>query len=220
MLLALALLACTSSNADEAATDTAAEGPGPNPIVPEQYELLWDLNAVGCEDEGAIVYFAFEGTIDAAGDLSGRETWYWFHSGEGWEGDCADTFDVRGEAGELNWDDAPCSGCDRAFIADWVLDEGTRQCSYGYESLLDDDDTDRIDEEAYTVALEMDPLSPGGNVNAQNLVFSWTQDDRNSNSYNARPQARGTYTPLDEADFAGAADVTWTVSSGVCVAFE
>ena len=42
----------------------------------------------------------------------------------------------------------------------------------------------------------------------------------NANSYNARPEARGTYAPVDESDYSGAADVTWTVSSGLCVAFE
>lgn len=221
MLLALALLACTSAKNDgNANDDTSAEGPGPNPIVPEPYELLWDLDATSCEDEGAIVYFVFEGSIGADGGLTGAETWYWFHSGEGWDDDCADTFRVEGESGELNWSEDPCSGCDRAFLADWVLDEDDRSCAYGYESLFDDDDTDRIDEEAYEVALEMDPLSPGGNINAQNIVFSWTQDDRNANSYNARPEARGTYAPVDESDYSGAADVTWTVSSGLCVAFE
>jgi hypothetical protein len=220
MLALLALIACAAPSTDLPAADTGSDGPGPNPVVPEQYELLWDLNATSCEEDGAIVYFVFDGDITADGDLVGTETWYWFHSGEGWDDDCADVFSVEGTAGELNWSEDPCSGCDRAFLADWVLDEEQRGCSYGYEPLLDDDDTDRIDEEAYEVALEMDPLSPGGNINAQNLVFSWTQDDRSSNSYNARPEARGTYAPYDESDFEGAAHVTWTVSSGLCIVFE
>jgi len=37
-----------------------------------------DLDASSCEDEDAIVYFLFNGAIDADGNLTGEEGWYWF----------------------------------------------------------------------------------------------------------------------------------------------
>jgi hypothetical protein len=213
LLLSL-ILACGGDEVDTAAGDV---GPGPNPIVPEEYALLWDLDAASCEEPGAIAYFRFRGEIAADGTLTGEETWYWFHSGEGWEGDCTDVFTVNAPEESIWGRNNPCAGCDREFHGDLVLDADRRTCGYGYEGLFDDDQRDRIEEEAYDLDVQLDTLTPSGNVNAQMLAFSYVQDDQTPTSYNGRPQARGSYVPVTEGDYEGAAAVEWVVQTGVCV---
>jgi hypothetical protein len=215
IFLLSSLLACGDEAADTSAVDTL----GPNPIVPEAYELLWDLDAASCEEPGAIAYFTFEGSIDARGRLTGEETWYWFHSGAGWEADCKDVFTIDAPEESIWGRNNPCTGCDREFHGALTLDDARRTCSYGYESLFDDDNRDRIEAEAYDLDVQLDTLTPGGNVNQQMLVFSYVQDDQTPTSYNGRAQARGTYTPATEGDYEGAATVSWTVQQGLCVSF-
>jgi hypothetical protein len=215
MFLLLPLLAACGG--DKADTATADPGYGPNPIVPAEYELLWDLDAASCEEPGAIVYFRFQGTVGDDGRLRGEETWYWFHSGEGWDDDCADVFTIDAPSDSIWGRNNPCAGCDREFHGDFVLDESRRTCSYGYETLLDDDQRDRIEDEAYTIDVQLDTLTPSGNVNAQMLAFSYVQDDQTPTSYNGRAQARGAYVPATDGDYEGAATVDWVVTSGLCV---
>jgi hypothetical protein len=217
-LLPLLLLACSGApSEDDKTTDDTGEELGPNPIVPEEYALLWDVEASSCEDDAyGIVYYLFNGTIDDDGNLEGEEGWYWFLKADGWEGDCKDTFQVRGVEGELGWSTSPCSGCDREFLVEWELPE--TECGYGYESFFDDDNKDRIDDELYTGDLLLDTLSPSGNVNANMLVFAYFQDDQDEYSYIPRADSRGDYYPEEGADYAsGAASLTWVISSGMCV---
>jgi hypothetical protein len=219
-----ALAACSGGASDD--TGGAAEDTdiGPNPIVPDEYALLWDIDAASCDSEDAIVYFLFNGTIDGEGNLDGKEGWYWFFKDDGWEGDCVDTFDVTGAEGELGWSTSPCSGCDREFLADWSLEDadGENACpGYGYESFFDDDDKDRIDEEKYTGDIMLDTLSPSGNVNDHMLVFAYTQDDQSETTYIPRPDSRGEYVPDEGADYAtGSASLSWVISQGMCVSFS
>ncbi len=219
--LPLLLVACTGAPAgsdDKSGTDDTGEL-GPNPIVPEGYELLWDLDASSCEDADSIVYFLFNGAIDEEGNLSGEEGWYWFHKTEGWEGDCKDTFQVTGVEGELGWSTSPCSGCDREFLVEWELPES--ECGYGYESMFDDDSKDRIDDELYVGDILLDTLSPSGNVNENMLVFAYFQDDQDEYTYIPRTDSRGEYYPDEGADYAtGSATLMWVVSQGMCVDFN
>ncbi len=216
--LALTLLAACGGDSADSGSDTAA-ALGPNPIVPDAYELLWDLDATSCENEGAIAYFVFDGDIDAAGRLTGEERWYWFHSGAGWDADCVDTFRVDAPADSIWGRNNPCVGCDREFYGSLSLADADRTCSYGYESLFDDDNRDRIETEDYVLDVQLDTLTPSGNVNQTMLAFSYVQDDQSTTSMNARAQARGSYTPVTDGDYAGAAHVGWTVQSGLCVSF-
>ena len=213
------LVACGGDNADSGGADPVA-ALGPNPIVPDDYALLWDLDAVNCADEGAIAYFVFDGDIDAAGRLTGEERWYWFHSGAGWESDCVDTFRIDAPSDSIWGRNNPCVGCDREFYGSLSLADSDRTCSYGYESLFDDDNRDRIETEDYVLDVQLDTLTPSGNVNQTTLAFSYVQDDQSSTSMNARAQARGSYTPVREGDYAGPAHVSWTVQSGLCVSFR
>ena len=118
--LAALLLACSGKppGGDDSSVlplDTAVDY-GDSPLVPEEFQYLWDVDASGCADDtDAIVYHMFAGTVNAAGKLRGEEAWYWFFKTPGWDDDCVDTFDVDTEATDTNWADDPCSGCDLEF---------------------------------------------------------------------------------------------------------
>lgn len=221
--LMLALVACTGKDpgGPDGADDTAGDdtGYGPNPIVPEAYQYLWDLDASSCEDADAIVYYAFEGGVDADGVFSGREGRYWFFAAEGWEGDCVDTFTVQAEESDTNWQEDPCSGCDREFTGTFELEDADRGCGgFDYEDFFDNDD---VRNDKYNVIIMLDPLSPGGNANETTLVMMAFQDDDNQSSYSfAADYARGDFLPLAEGDYEGAATVTWASTSGTCVGFQ
>lgn len=221
MLVSLLLLACAGGGnggdknpVDDTGT-TATDGP--NPIVPEDYALIWDLDASGCEeDEDAIVYHLFTGTTDGAGGFVGTEGYYWFFKTEGWEGDCVDSFEVEGEASDTNWQEDPCSGCDYEYTSQWQLKDAGRTCDgFDYEDFFANDDVAR---DTYNTIVMLDPLSPSGNVNETTLVMMAYQDDDNTNSYSFdSAYARGSMTPDVEGEFDGPATIEWVGTTGWCV---
>lgn len=223
LLLPLALLAaCTQKDEpavdDSGPADTGTEY-GDNPVVPEEYQYLWDLDASGCDDDqDAIVYYDFAGAVDADGNLAGQESWYWFFKTEGWDGDCVDTFDVDTTASDTNWQDDPCSGCDLEFSGTWDLADENRTCpGYDYEDFFDND---KVDDDHYNLIVMLDPLSPGGNPNSTTLVMAAFQDDDNTNSYSFNSDyARGDFIPETDGDYEGPASVTWVPTAGICVSF-
>ncbi len=213
----LLLIACTAGDAADSATpidDTAAGYD--HPIVPEKYRGLWDEDSVSCDD--AIFYWAFEGGIDADGAITGEEGWYWFFADEGAATDCSDVFEIEGaEQTEPIFED-PCLSCDRDFTASYNLAE--TGCNWeGYEGLLDNDSTDRIDEEEYTLAIMHDALDNDSDPLSQMNVWSYAQDDRVATDWNDRAISEGTYTP-DGSDTRGAATLSWAIGGGVCVTIE
>jgi hypothetical protein len=215
-LLSLALLGCaggTGANDDTAKSGSEDEG---HPLVPDAYDGLWDIESLGCDD--ATVYYAFTGAIDDAGTLTGEETWYWFFAEEGWDADCADPFVVEAVEEPTPIEDDACLSCDRDFTAVYTLDEDRRTCPLeGYESLFDNDDRDRIDEEIYTLAVMFDtnPLEAAPGVMN---VWSYAQDDQDADTWIDRGIAAGTL-PV-EAATAGPGAVTWASPDGLCVTFE
>ena len=216
------LFACSgkpATDGDTAPADDTAIDYGDNPIVPEAYAYLWDVDASGCEDdEDAVVYYLFEGAVDEAGNLSGQESRYWFFKTEGWDGDCVDVFDVETAASDTNWEDEPCSGCDLEFTGTWSLDDANRTCpNYDYEDFFDNDD---VNKDEYNVIVMLDPLSPGGNANATTLVMAAFQDDDNESSYSFNADyARGDFVPATEGDYEGPATMNWVPTAGICVTF-
>ncbi len=214
------LLACTGSTTDDkaAADDSGGtETLGPNPIVPEAYALIWDVDASSCEDdEDAIVYHLFTGDADGAGGLTGTEGYYWFFRTEGWDGDCVDSFEVLGEASDTNWQSDPCSGCDYEYTSEWQLKDAGRGCSgFDYEDFFANDDVPR---DTYNTIVMLDPLSPAGNVNETTLVMMAYQDDDNTNNYSFdSAYARGAMTPAVEGEFDGPATIEWVGTTGWCV---
>lgn len=220
LLILLPLAACSGGKADAPADsqDTAVDY-GDNPIVPDDYRYLWDVDASGCaDDEDAIVYHRFTGEVTATGRLQGQESWYWFFKTAGWDGDCVDTFDVSADRSDTNWSDDPCSGCDLEFSGTWDLPDAGRTCpGYDYEDFFANDD---VDADHYNVIVMLDPLSPGGNPNQTTLVMAAFQDDDRPSSYSFNQDyARGDFIPAAEGDYEGAATVSWVPTAGTCVTF-
>lgn len=214
----LPLVACGPKASDGETADTSGGGDTGNPIVPDGYAYLWDIDASSCDDGDAIVYRLFEGAIDGSAHLSGREGWYWFFGNEGWEGDCVDTFTVEGDQDTASWQDDVCYGCERLFSSDFNLADSDRGCpGHDYETFweLEDEPTDRFD-----VAVLFDALSPSGNPNADNAMLVVTSYRSGGQRYYDPGYGRGHYTPDTADDFEGPAAIDWASESGVCVTFR
>ena len=212
MSLILALLACDAADSAADSTDSGGEAS----IAPAEYADGWDTDALSCS-EGAIAYWAFEGEIDASSHLTGAETWYWFFPDEGSATDCADTFTLAGDEGESPVPDAPCNSCDRSFTLGYDEDPDRVTCNWdGYENLLDNDETDRIDEESYTMALMLDTDPLGGDPGDVN-VWSWIKDDFSPTQWNDRPLATGSF---GGDDVAAEGSLKWAIPDGICVTIK
>jgi hypothetical protein len=219
LVFALALVACGGGKDGGGGAGGGDDtGTANHPIAPDTYEGDWDIESLGCDD--ATVYWAFTGSIDADGRLAGEETWYWFFAEEGWDADCADTFDLDAVEEPTPIEDDPCLSCDRDFTASYVLNEDKRGCNIdGYESLLDNDTRDRIDEESYTLAIMLDTNPLGGDEGDVN-VWSYAQDDVSETTWNDRGIGLGTFTPETAGDVAGPGTLTWARQDGLCVTIE
>lgn len=211
--LVLALAGCGGK---EGGGDTggATEDTG-NPIVPDGYEYLWDLDAESCDGD-AIVYFLFDGEIDDSGGFTGAHSYYWFFKGEGWDGDCVDTFRVEGDEGSHAWADDACSGCERLFDTTWDLADEDRGCSgFDYEGFWEQED---VEADRFDVAVLFDALSPSGNPNTDNqMLVLVSYEDADGQRWVNQGYARGQYLPTVADDYEGGATVNWASEDGICV---
>lgn len=224
--MTLFLLACASTGPkvgdDTAAPETTDTGTewGPNPIVPERFDGLWDVDASGCEGD-AVVYFAFEGAIDSSAALTGENGVYWFFAEPGWDADCVDVFSVEAEESDTNWGTSdPCSGCDREFSGKWNLEDEGRGCpDFDYEAFFFNED---VNSDKYSSIMMLDPLTPSGNPNQDSATIVWAffEDKNDRGSYYGGEVGRGQYLPETEGDYAGPAEVWWANTSGYCVDIE
>lgn len=191
---------------------------GPNPIVPDAYRDLWDVDASSCTEgtRNAIVYRLFTGGTDGAGGFFGSESFYWFFDDEGWEGDCVDSFTTNGDLSDTNWQEEPCSGCDFEYTSVWNLKDADRTCDkFDYEYFFKND---RVDEDKFNTIVMLDPLSPSGNVNETTLIMMAFQDDDNQNNYSFdNAYGRGAMVPAVEGDFEGPTTLTWAGPEGMCI---
>ncbi len=202
--------ACTEASESGGSEDTGAGGA--LEAIPEDITAGWDVESVGCP-AGATAYLYFEGEITTDAELRGTESWFWFFPDDGDATDCVDSFRLDGEEEPTPVPDDPCYSCDRDFTVDYVLDSMT--CAWdGYESLLDNDDQDRIEEEEYELALmlDTDPLSGDeGDVN----VWTFFQDDSSNRTYHDHGVNEGVFVP--EVDVNGHGTLTWVSPEALCV---
>jgi hypothetical protein len=212
MLTLLLLAGCPSK--DDAPADTG------NPIVPDEYAEVWDLEGSSCAGAHAVLYFTFDGTIDDDGALTGTEKWYWFWTTEGWEGDCVDTFDVEGEDSNVNWEDPPCPDCERELETTFELTDAGRGCDgldyedYFWNHNVDDDD--------YSVILELETLDGDEPyAGAGMTVNAGFEDDGSGGSFTFTDgYATGTYTPEGDEYDEGAATLSWVVPERICAVID
>ena len=217
MVAVLTLLACKGDNGN-AKDDTSGNGGEDyaHPLVPEAYRDSWDVDSVGCED--AIFYWAFEGSIDEAGSLSGEEAFYWFFPDDGGATDCRDAFEVTAVEEPTPVEPDNCYSCDRDFTAKWKGADFT--CNWDdYENQFDDDSRDRIDGEKYNLALMIDSDNGMGEMLEQANVWSYAQDDVDPDKWISRVISVGTFTPSGD-DIRGPGTLVWAINEGQCVTIK
>jgi len=214
MLLLSLLVACGGkTSTDDTGTPTTEDH---NPIVPAEYEYLWDTDVSSCDGADAIVYYLFAGETDGAGTLTGTEGWYWFFATEGWDGDCVDTFTVEGSTASHSWDEDACYGCEAFYDSRWDLPDENRGCTdTDYETFWEQED---VDKDRFDVEVGIDALTPSGNPNTDNkmIVATIFQGSDNTRWVNAG-YARGHYLPVTEGDYEGPATLDWVAQEGICV---
>jgi hypothetical protein len=211
LFLPLVLLAACTDGGESGNSDDTGEA-GALSDIPADITAGWDVESVGCP-EGATAYWYFEGEITADAEIHGTEAWYWFFPDEGDATDCVDRFALDGVEEPTPVPDDPCLSCDRDFTAHYVLD--STECNWdGYESLLDNDDTDRIEEEEYVLALMFDTDPLGGEEGEVN-VWTFFRDDTSNRTYNDHGINDGFFVPDDGMD--GPGKMTWVARDGLCI---
>jgi len=99
-LILLLATGCSSDPTDATEdTDTVVDD-GTHPLVPEEFELLWNTSGE-CSNEfgdGDQIYVIGEATVDEAGHLTATERVWWFYADQPNEADCVDTFSIEGDA--------------------------------------------------------------------------------------------------------------------------
>jgi hypothetical protein len=214
------LFACAPKEGDDTAVvdDTGESGAS---IAPDGYQYLWDIDAEDCAADGAdaAVYYLFEGAIGTDASLAGTESWYWFFAGDGYDGDCVDSFTLRGDEATHSWSDDFCSQCERLFDTVWDLPDGDRTCSgFDYETFWDQEDVDR---DRFETTVLFDALTPSGHANKGNAALVMTVwENGDGDLVGNYGYAQGTYTPDAEGDYEGGATVDWVAQTPYCVTFE
>lgn len=155
-LLLLAAAGCKTTDAgddDDTTSDTDPVDDGTHPLVPDEFELLWNVDGE-CSNEfgdGDQVYVLFEGSVDAEGNLTGTERVWWFYADAPWDEDCVDTWEltgtrVDGEPGALG-----CNGCEEFYMTRRVRTQDN--CSENYDRIY------RTDNDGHYQLLMIDTLN-------------------------------------------------------------
>ena len=187
LLAAGLLIACNGDDdsTDDVDTDTDTDTDSDtdtdyHPLIPEEYRFLWDADG-GCETtdgtRGDQVYrYTFDAESNESGSFSATEVWIWLHDGPGWNGDCADTFEITG-----TWTTAYpdyCISCEEKWIGERVLTEST--CGYAYDQIFGLEDPPDEPATSWDSLIALDTLNPNGDQNpdGNTLVHSvvWTDD--------------------------------------------
>ena len=158
-------------------TDTDSESDG-HPLAPERYKYLWNVEGT-CETwnnrTGNQVYILAENVrVEADGSMNGIEKWYWFWAGEGWEGDCVDTFEVSGAPKSLDKAQYQCSQCEEVYEVSRTLTDSTCDINYNYFLISfdwDEGPPDSTPKSSYGAYMLMDTLNPNGNPNEDNKML-------------------------------------------------
>ena len=217
-------LACGGAKDDEAG-DTAGESDGgdaasdggagedggaaPCPdIVPEEYRFIWDCALNSCPG-GPLIYNSATGESRADGSIEIAEQWFVFTSG----GACVDTFQITGQASDLDPNELRCSGCEGVYEVEWTMTTGnTCQLSWGGLFI---DDNDNI-EGPYAGYLMFDTHTAFGDRNPDNAALVVGSPVEGRTAYLNPDWGRGTATPAAADQPAGPPETyTWT-NGGLC----
>lgn len=215
--LALALLTACGGTGDtgtgaNTGSNTSTEAGHPN--VPEGYEELWRYDEP-CETsygrDGIRAYTLAEGAIDASGNLSLTETWYWFFGEEDYAGDCVDVLTYQGSTSEAPPSVWGYGDAEEAYEPTIELAE--RGCDILYYSVFDAHKVETLDNQRFHGALVLDTTTPSGNPNEDNKMLAWLlvlDEDKNRwEGGGLTEYARGFYVP-EGADIAPPSTLSWS----------
>jgi hypothetical protein len=224
-LFLASLLFAGCGDKDENQTEETGDGetaPTSHPLVPEEYQAIWDWDASGCDDGDAAVYHLAEGysqweQIDGDDELVLyiSERWYWFHGDEDFEGDCVDQFDFRGVETAYPWgSNDPCGTCELEFWGNYRENTSVETgCNYGYDGIVAGDagGTNSYD----TWVFKMDTLTLSGDPNPNTGVYQAIIFD--GYLYTDSSWGRGNTIPEVEGDYYGPATYDWVSLTTICI---
>lgn len=199
------LVACGSDGDDKTPTDTSEDpnaGCSDHPNIPEGYECFWlDDGCMSGTAPANQIYYLFEGEIDAVGNFSGTETFYWFYPLEGREDDCIDKLSVTGRVSSEDPSDLACSGCELVYNLERT--ELEKNCFTTYNLFFPDQEGT-----VFKQKLLVDYLTPNGDPQEDNnaLLMHRTKDRRGN--WSTEEYARGTVDPTG-TEFGPPMKISW-----------
>ena len=148
--------------------DTDSTSGGPHPLVPDEFQYLWDTDGCTTLDgqDGVNVYWYAQGSADDAGDLTMTEQWFWFMGQGDVSQDCVDTFSIVGSYDAFDYAALNCAACEEGYSVVRTLTDSTCGVSYHTTFGLEDEPKEQVYE-----AIEMfDTTTAGGAANWQNVM--------------------------------------------------
>ena len=199
---------CVPGEEDTGGDTDTGEDDGGHPLAPEKYKWIWNVEGT-CETYGnrtgnQVYILAEDVRVTADGTLSGTEKWYWFQAGEGWEGDCVDTFTLTGKPKGVDKGQYQCSQCEEVYEVERVLTDAS--CSLNYNYFLYSYDwkegfPSSTPADSYGAVFLMDTLNPNGQPNEDNKMLmvhlEETEDGQWITGYVDNDFARGHAVPDD-----------------------
>ncbi len=227
VLLASLLIACGEDKKkktdDTGDTDTT---PTSHPLVPEEYQNMWDWDASGCEDGKSAVYHLAEGystseVIDGEDEmvLYMTERWYWFHGKDDFDGDCVDQFDYRGVATRYAWGgNDPCGTCEEEYWGPYVENTSVENgCNIGYDGIIVSGDHAGSTNEYDTMVFKLDTLTVAGEPNEDNGLLVYNAVVWEGYFYFDSSYAKGTVLPDATDDYGGPSQYKWVNLTTLCI---
>jgi len=213
LLITFCLFACSSektiddtsngSTETEVEQDASFECPDD---VPEAYRSIWDCGALGCDPGKTKVYRYAEASSTADGQFIATEKWFGFDGSSYW----VDTFEITGEAFEIDPITYDCSYCEEVFEVYWQLTD--HQSNWVWSKTFADQESE---EQRYYGFLMFDThTSITDERNPDNKVAVVAAPVRGIHHDSINDYGEGTATPTSDVD-GMPEDYIWA-NSGVC----
>jgi hypothetical protein len=228
LVLSFLLSACFGPDDDGNKNDTSDTDTAPtsHPLVPDEYQNMWDWDASGCDDGDAAVYHLAEGhsveeTIDGEQEmvLYATERWFWFHGKEDFDGDCVDKFDFRGVETRYTWGSIdPCGECEEEYWGSYNEDTDVEDgCNYIYGGLFFGEDGMGEGNDFSPMVLKMETLGPSGNPNEDNKLLVYQAMSLDGYWYFDSSYGGGQIFPDEEGDYGGPSQYHWVNLNTMCI---
>ena len=213
----LFFLACGDKQSDTAAGDTAGASVNNSNCpdeVPEDYRYTWDCLSTDCD--GSMVYRSATGASISDGSISLTENWFVFDGAS----PCIDTFQIEGNAVDMNPDIFGCPSCERVFEVYWTLTES--QCGLNWTNTFAEQESEDQIYFGYLLLdthqrVSFDEDVPLERYEDNSIIISGAPVNQAVGTYNPIPDyALGTAVPNTADDGIGAPeDYVWA-SRGDC----